>query len=281
LQKKELVLKIFNLFVHCALKLYKKLKVMDYSKSLFSLFLFIMGYLVGFYAHTNKNSVLNTETMSIISSPKILGEEPIKEDFVSKVDDIRVKPTFSQDLNTILSKVLPKDSIHAYYINRYAKLALVEKDLYGFPASVKLAQFLVEGGYDEKNPNGSRLVMEGNNPFGIKYYGNNVPNRVDNWEDLAFSNDFVLAKDDCVDKCKFIKFKGIWHSFRYHSKFMVGTKDNPSHYVKYIKKGDWKDWLDAIDKGNYATSNNYKSLLYNTIIQYDLHLLDKHQNGSL
>ena len=263
---------------------------MEYSKSIFSIFIFILGYLIG-VTTSNPNNRLEsaisdtTSKLSIVPSTeplhtKSLQEEPL-EDYISKTSDISISTTYTQDLNTILSKAYTKDSIHAYYINRYAKLAVIENDLYGFPASVKIAQFLVEGGYDIKNPQGSRLVKEGSNPFGIKYYGNNVPNRIDNWGELAFANDFVLAKDDCSDKCKFVKFKGIWHSFRYHSKFMVGTKDNPSHYVKYIEKGDWKDWLDAIDKGNYATSNNYKSLLYNTIIQYDLHLLDKHQNGSL
>lgn len=255
---------------------------MEYSKSIFSLFVFIMGYLIGSYTRIPNSAASEpTTTMSIVAPQKVGGEDLSKENYIEKVSGIKVKNTYSQDLNIILAKAYEKDSIHAYYINRYAKLALIEKDLYGFPASVKLAQFLVEGGYDEKNPNGSRLVFEGNNPFGIKYYGNNIPKRVDNWEDLAFVNDYVLAKDDCADKCKFIKFKGIWHSFRYHSKFMVGTKNEPSHYVKYVNKGDWKDWLDAIDKGNYATSNNYKNLLYQVITQYNLYLLDNHQNEGI
>lgn len=270
-------------------KLHLNKKVMEYAKSIFSVFIFILGFLLGSnfpiskpkvdYVDTSK--VTTTEELSVIPSPKFLAEEPKKEDYLKKVETIKVSNTFSQDLNIILSKALPKDSIHAYYINRYAKLAIIENDLYGFPASVKLAQFLVEGGYDVKNPNGSRLVIEGNNPFGIKYYGDFIPNRVDNWDDLAFTKDYVLAKDDCPTKCKFIKFRGIWHSFRYHSKFMVGTKDNPSHYVQYAGEGDWKDWLDAIDKGNYATSNNYKNLLYQMITQYDLYLLDKHKNEGI
>jgi flagellum-specific peptidoglycan hydrolase FlgJ len=58
---------------------------------------------------------------------------------------------------------------------------------------------------------------------------------------------------------------------------MVGTPNNPSHYVEYINNGTWVDWLNALEKGGYATSDAYRYTLRNIIIRYKLYLLDKHK----
>jgi flagellum-specific peptidoglycan hydrolase FlgJ len=197
------------------------------------------------------------------------------EDYIIKTEKIKIQEEppsiFGQNLNLVLKKAYKSDTIHAVYINRYARIAQREYELYGIPTSIKLSQFLLEGGYNSKNPNGSRLAKEGNNPFGIKYYGDNVPKRIDNWEDLAYSNQFVLSKDDCKTLCRFVKFKGIWHSFRFHSKFLVGEN---SHYTKHLTSGDYKDWARALSKGNYASDINYERKLISLIEKYDLYLLD-------
>lgn len=197
------------------------------------------------------------------------------EDYTIKTEKIQIEEEspniFGKNLNLVLKKAYTSDTIHAVYINRYARIAQREYELYGIPTSIKLAQFLLEGGYNSKNPNGSRLAKEGNNPFGIKYYGDNVPKRIDNWEDLAYTNQFILSKDDCQYLCRFIKFKGIWHSFRFHSKFLVGEN---SHYTKHITVGDYKDWSKALSKGNYASDKNYERKLISLIEKYDLYLLD-------
>ena len=58
---------------------------------------------------------------------------------------------------------------------------------------------------------------------------------------------------------------------------MVGTPNNPSHYVGYISDGTWVDWINALDRGGYATSDAYRNTLHNIIIRYKLYLLDKHK----
>ncbi len=197
------------------------------------------------------------------------------EDYIHKSESIvitkEVPSNFGHRLNSVLRKAYNTDTIHAVYINRYARIAQREYELYGVPTSIKLAQFILEGGYNKNNPHGSKLVQEGNNPFGIKYYGNDVPKRIQNWEDLAYTNQFVLAKDDCIYLCQFIKFKGIWHSFRFHSQFLVGEN---SHYTKHITTGDYKDWASALSKGNYASDKNYERKLVSLIEKYNLYLLD-------
>lgn len=208
---------------------------------------------------------------SFIETPQV--------DYIEKLSVMKLpspqKTPFESDINTVLGLAYQQDTVHAYYINRYAQLAIDEQKKFGFPASVKLAQFILEGGYTNDTPNGSRLASQANNPFGIKYYGPNVPKRIPNWE--AFIDEgYILAKDDCKELCKFIKFKGYWHAFRYHSYFTVGTEDFPSHYVNYITTGDWEDWVSALSKGHYASSKTYGRDLTNIIRKYQLYLLDSH-----
>lgn len=201
------------------------------------------------------------------------------ENYIEKVSTIKLPEkefsSYEQDLNVVLSLAYEKDTIHAYYINRFAGLAVEEKNKFGFPASVKLAQFLLEGGFSEDLPYGSRLASQAHNPFGIKYYGKNIPKRIPNWE--AFIDEgFILAKDDCKNLCQFVKFKGFWHAFRYHSYFTVGTEEFPSHYTDYVTVGDWSDWVSALKKGNYASSSTYVRDLTSIINKYQLYLLDNH-----
>ena len=180
-------------------------------------------------------------------------------------------------VNELYKHIKNVDTIHAKIIRDYYDIALNEQKLYGFPASIKLAQMILEGGFSEKTPNGSILVQKGNNPFGIKYFGNEVPVRVQNWNELAYTDQWISAFDDCnTDMCKFVKFRGLWHSFRYHSELMTGINDKPSHYLKWIDTGDWRNWLYAIDQGGYATDEDYVSNLESLILKYNLYLLDEY-----
>lgn len=266
MQKEKIIFLIQNKTLH----LLSKLKVMLSNKVVNLFLIFLAGVSIGVFATKSSNNYFQDKMLNTVNHLEIVIDE-------EQASNMYLEHTYSQDLNLILESANNIDKIHSFYIRRYSETAIREQELYGFPASVKLAQLLIEGGYNIKNPKGSKLVTEGNNPFGIKYHGDNVPNRIENWEDLAYPNEFVLAKDDCISECKFIKFRGIWHAFRFHSKFMVGSEDNRSHYYTFISDGDWQDWLDAIEKGGYATSKDYRNILENIIIKYKLYLLDKYK----
>jgi flagellum-specific peptidoglycan hydrolase FlgJ len=195
--------------------------------------------------------------------------------YQTKIDSYK---SYEQDLQVICFTVNLKDTIHKMYIEKYAALAILEHKKYGIPASIKLAQMIHESGFNETNPKGSKLVQEGHNPFGIKYFGDYKPNRIPQWDELAFTGIFILAKDDCLLKdCKFIRFKGMWHAFRYHSILLAGTEQNPSHYSKHITTGDWEDWTNALKQGGYATAEDYDIKIRTLILNYKLYLLDNHQ----
>lgn len=269
MQKKKLICFFKKIYLY----LKSKVKVMDFRKTIIALTIFTFGFLIGIL--TRDSVVVYSNSLKEMMYPSLGHFDYSFDSDNSK--DLYMRYSYKQDLNTILELALDNDTIHAYYINRYARVSIKEQEMFGFPASVKLAQFLVEGGYSQSNPKGSKLVTEGNNPFGIKYFGNSIPSRIPNWNEYAYTNQFVYANDDCLGQCKFVRFKAIWHSFRYHSVLVVGTPQNPSHYQKHITVGDWNDWLNALQKGGYATSDTYKHTLKNVIMRYKLYLLDDYK----
>lgn len=192
---------------------------------------------------------------------------------------VKVLPSASALVEDLSEIIKSTDSVHYEIIKNFHHLALSEQRLHGFPASVKLAQMILEGGFSVRNPKGSLLVQEGNNPFGIKYFGDYVPRRINNWNYFAYTGQWVCSFDDCGTKeCRFIKFKGITHSFKYHSQLMVGTPEQPSHYLKWLNKTDWEGWLVAIEKGGYATDEDYANKLRCIIVDYKLYLIDDYAN---
>jgi flagellum-specific peptidoglycan hydrolase FlgJ len=234
---------------------------------------FIFIFMIGFFTGTTINTVKNycnettnrNEIKAISTNTQIEYKEHTPEEIIVDLDIIA---------ESLISDI--DDKHHANVIKKYYKLAVSEQQKYGFPASLKLAQMLIEGGYSSKNPNGSKLVTEANNPFGIKYFGEGVPNRVQKWDELVYSKQWVSVIDDCGgSKCKFVKFKGIWHAFRFHSEFMVGTADKPSHYASFVTTGDWRDWINALMKGKYATNTNYDKQLIQIIEKYKLYKFDE------
>jgi flagellum-specific peptidoglycan hydrolase FlgJ len=155
------------------------------------------------------------------------------------------------------------------YIEDYYRLAMSEQDKFGFPASVKLAQGILESTSGQ-----STLTKKHKNHFGIKYYKRNYPSRIKQWDKLANWKDSPNYKDD-DDNDHFVSFKGNWHSYRYHSMFVAGEG---SPYLKKLPKDrepTYKDWCFALKRGGYATDPKYAYKLIKIIEDYNLHLLDK------
>ena len=239
---------------------------------------FIIGFLSGFSIHNYsvfKHQTQPTQQMGFTPTIVRDGDNKINQEIIIDSNSIKIVPTLELVAESLIENISEINPVHSKVIGDYYMLAVQEQRKYRFPASVKLAQMILEGGYSLENPNGSKLVIEAKNPFGIKYFGEGVPERVQKWDELVYSNDYVLAKDDCKGKCRFVKFRGMWHAFRYHSEFMTGVDGFPSHYSKYITTGDWKDWVNAIRKGNYATYKYYHIELTNLIEKYRLYKLDQ------
>lgn len=140
------------------------------------------------------------------------------------------------------------------YIKKYRKIAIKEMRKYGVPASITLAQGILESGSGK-----SRLAKKGKNHFGIKC--------TSDWYGRTIRED-----DDKKDEC-FRKYRKAKHSFRDHSQF-IATKKRYQFLFDYDKQ-DYKSWANGLKKAGYATNPNYSNLLINLIEKYDLEKYDK------
>ena len=135
------------------------------------------------------------------------------------------------------------DYTRAEYIDRFQEVAISEMKLYGIPASITLAQGLLES-----NNGNSMLATKANNHFGIKCHSN--------WEGKRIYKD-----DDAKNEC-FRVYSSAWESFRDHSKFL---QSNRYQFLYEFKSTDYKSWARGLKKAGYATDPKYPDLLIKII----------------
>lgn len=162
---------------------------------------------------------------------------------------MRLKPIVlfllvSISFGSFAKKVTPQE-----YISKYKEDAIKEMNRSGVPASIILAQGMLESGYGN-----SELARKANNHFGIKCHSD--------WKGPVYRVD-----DDKKDEC-FRKYKSVWHSYRDHSNFLKGKKRYA--FLFDLKMTDYKGWCRGLKKAGYATNRKYASLLIDMIERYDL-----------
>ena len=140
------------------------------------------------------------------------------------------------------------------YISEYSSAAVDEMNRYNIPASITLAQGILESGNGE-----SRLAVEGNNHFGIKCHSN-------------WSGKTIIEDDDEKGEC-FRKYDKVSDSYRDHSLFL--TERGRYSFLFTYKKSDYKKWAKGLKKAGYATNPNYPTLLIDLIERYELYTYDK------
>ena len=145
------------------------------------------------------------------------------------------------------------------YIVKFAPLAVKQMQLYKIPASITLAQGILES-----NNGNSRLAIKGNNHFGIKCHG---------WEGKN-----IYADDDKKHEC-FRKYKNVIESYRDHSLFLK-KYDRYSFLFDYKIK-DYKSWASGLKKAGYATNRKYPELLIKIIEENELYKYDKIRSDQL
>lgn len=128
------------------------------------------------------------------------------------------------------------------YIEQYAEYAMEQMRRYGIPASVTLAQGIIESA-DGK----STLSKTANNHFGVKG---------------TFNGNYVLADDDKPNE-KFKKYNNVGQSYEDHSKVLMAKRYQ--QYVGNLSPDDYKGWASGILKGGYATDKRYVSTIVGVI----------------
>lgn len=152
-----------------------------------------------------------------------------------------------------VSYAAPADSPQERYIEKWAPTAVREMYRSGVPASITLAQGLLESGFGN-----SPLATEGNNHFGIKCHSD--------WKGKSMKKD-----DDSKGEC-FRVYDDAEESFRDHSDFLR-YQDRYKFLFDFDTK-DYESWAYGLRKAGYATDPAYPAKLIKNIEEFNLARFD-------
>lgn len=148
------------------------------------------------------------------------------------------------------------NSAYQNYINKYKDIAIEQMQAYGIPASITLAQGLLESGAGL-----SRLATKANNHFGIKCHN-------------GWTGSTIYVDDDIKDDC-FRAYNNARESFIDHSKFLQGNRYKS---LFSLQTTDYKGWARGLKSCGYATNPRYADQLIEIIEVYQLHQYDTNTN---
>jgi LysM repeat protein len=145
----------------------------------------------------------------------------------------------------------------AAYIMKYKDLAASEMRRTGVPASITLAQGMIESNFGQ-----STLAREGNNHFGIKCHGD-------------WNGQVIRHHDDRRNEC-FRKYRHVEESYYDHSDFLK----NGSRYAFLfsLDPTDYKGWARGLKMAGYATNPDYANMLIRKIEENHLYYYDRIRN---
>ena len=151
-----------------------------------------------------------------------------------------------------------KVTSYVNYVEKYSDLAVSHMNKHKIPASITLAQGILESGAGL-----SSLAKESNNHFGIKCH-------------TDWKGERVYKADDNPNDC-FRKYKKVEDSFEDHSQFLLRSRYS-SLFKLDIK--DYKGWARGLQQCGYATDKGYANKLISLIEIYELYLYDSKKPGS-
>lgn len=178
-------------------------------------------------------------TKKTLPSPKIVKSN---DKYINKEVEKLEKKADELDIRTIA------------YISEFAPIAIAEMKKSKIPASITLAQGILESGSGMSN-----LALRSNNHFGVKCHKG--------WE-----GDSVRHDDDEAQEC-FRKYKDPQTSYKDHSEFL--TTRSRYAFLFDFEKDDYKAWAFGLSKAGYATDKKYPEKLIQYIEKYNLHHYDK------
>mgnify|MGYP000142119220 CR=1 FL=1 len=143
------------------------------------------------------------------------------------------------------------------YINKYSDMAVEQMKQYRIPASITLAQGLLESGAGR-----STLCRKANNHFGIKC-------------GPGWKGPYFVQDDDYANE-HFRAYKNARESYIDHSKFL--QKPRYAFLFNYSIT-DYKSWAHGLKKAGYATNPRYAYLLIDLIERYELHRFDSKKHS--
>ena len=140
------------------------------------------------------------------------------------------------------------------YVERYKAIAIAHMERYGIPASITMAQGILES--DSGN---SRLSTSSNNHFGIKCK-------------KSWTGDRVYHDDDAKGEC-FRAYPSVEASYQDHADFLDQSPRYDSLFA--YPSDDYRSWARGLKAAGYATAPDYAERLVTIIERYKLYLLDQ------
>ena len=152
---------------------------------------------------------------------------------------------------TLSSKA--QGNINDIYIAQYWNMAVEQMQKYRIPASITLAQGIIE-----TSAGRSMLCTKANNHFGIKCSN-------------GWTGPYMLANDDRPNE-KFRAYKSARESYEDHSKFLT---QNPRYFFLFkLNPKDYRGWAYGLKSAGYATNPRYADMLIGLIEDYQLYRFD-------
>lgn len=193
----------------------------------------------------SKKSTTHTSNRSnTYTKPKPAPHKPLKVQKIAEADKLLV------DL-AIRNPHLNKNTLA--YIKEYNDIAILKMIEYKIPASITLAQGILES-----SSGLSRLAVKGNNHFGIKCHSS--------WKGKGIRHD-----DDARQEC-FRHYDHPLESYHDHSLFLVERKRYADLFT--LRQTDYKGWARGLKKAGYATDPRYPKKLITLIEAYELYSYD-------
>ena len=153
-----------------------------------------------------------------------------------------------------------QSTVRQQYVTTYAQIAVDEMNRSGIPASITLAQGILESGDGQ-----SDLARKSKNHFGIKCHND-------------WTGERVYHDDDEKDEC-FRKYKNVRFSFEDHTDFLV--RGSRYDFLFDLDLSDYKGWAKGLKKAGYATSPSYADRLIKIIEAAELYAYDDLQVNTL
>lgn len=207
-------------------------------------FLYLVFGLMVFGCKSKKEIVTKTEKAN---TEKVA----VKENNTKRRIPIAPKTYKNPPAQTTTSKIYVSDTER--YIDTYKDIAQVEMRLYEIPASITIAQGILESASGK-----GRLSVEANNHFGIKCH---------EWTGKKIYHD-----DDKKQEC-FRKYNDAKYSYRDHSLF-IAQRERYSKLFQ-LRKEDYKGWAKGLQSAGYATDKKYPQKLISLIELYELYKYDQ------
>lgn len=163
-----------------------------------------------------------------------------------------MKPVFFAFLLLPALAFAQQSQAYLNYIEQYHELAIKQQEEHKIPASITLAQGILESGAGQ-----GRLAVKANNHFGIKCH---------DWDGARIYHD-----DDKRREC-FRKYRRVIDSYEDHSEFLKSRSRYASLFE--LTPTDYKGWAHGLKKAGYATDPTYAYKLISLIDEYELHRFD-------